>query len=160
MDALLTEAPELVPDILENLAPYREEFVPELRKHFHNVYADHPRARRRAFALAAFDEPKGNLLCDSMASAAPSEAPNFLAALEHDQPAALERLAGQLRTAADPRHKTRLAATALYLGDPGSARSLLALGPDRVARTAFIHGLRSWHGDLARLPLAGSPKRK
>ncbi len=66
-----------------------------------------------------------------------------------DPSSALDRLKQRFAVEEKPGLRARLAITLLHLGDTAAAQAVLALGPDPSQRTAFIHGLETWHGDPA-----------
>jgi formylglycine-generating enzyme required for sulfatase activity len=60
----------------------------------------------------------------------------------------LPKLARRAESSTDGVTKARFAVVALQLGDAKPAQQALAVGEDPRHRTAFIHGLAAWHGDL------------
>ena len=152
VESLLTATPDAVPYLLAGLGPARGLARPVLRHHLDDPAAPPLHRLRAAEALTILGEPHPRPLLEGIATAPGGECGNLVAALKTlgaPAPAELRRRGLVERALAT---RARLAIAALFLGDPGPARRMLAIRPDPVERSAFLRAFESWHGDPAALP--------
>jgi formylglycine-generating enzyme required for sulfatase activity len=152
VSGLLNAAPGGVPAALQNVEPYRGPALALLRSQFRDSSVDPPQRLHAAYALAQFGEAPVEFLIDQVPGTSVSEAPNLIGALAAAGEPAAVQLRERLEGEKDPQRRARYAIAMLRLGDPRGAERVLALAPDPTCRTAFIHGLAAWHGDLPLVP--------
>lgn len=151
VDAVLTARDEAVPSAIQNLRPLESLAKPILQQRFVDSSRERTERLHAACALAQFGHHEQDYLIEGINWAASAECPNLVTALRHDSASALDKLKKRFSAEQNPTLRVRLAITMLHLGDTGATQSTLSLGPDPSQRTAFIHGLETWHGDAADL---------
>jgi serine/threonine protein kinase/formylglycine-generating enzyme required for sulfatase activity len=152
VERLMKVSPLEVPQALHDLEPYAGLALPLLRVQFEDGSLNSTQRLHAAFALAHFGEVPEVFLLDQVLRVPPSEARNLIAALGHGGAATQRLLQRRFGAAKKPADQARYAITLLQLGDGQAAADMLACAGDPHRRTAFIHTLRHWHGDLR--PLA------
>jgi serine/threonine protein kinase/formylglycine-generating enzyme required for sulfatase activity len=161
--ALFSTSPEGVGFQIQRLQQYQELAKPALQDHLRSATVDGRQRLRAACALIALGYEDSqereivgearDFLVKSIAQAHPGECRNIVAALRPIQGQVTEELQNVARNkSAGDATRARYATVLLHFGDPQAAEEILAAGPDATPRTTFIHGFKSWHGDL--LPLA------
>jgi serine/threonine protein kinase/formylglycine-generating enzyme required for sulfatase activity len=146
--ALLNGSPEGVPHSIEKLEPFRDQALPILRSRFESGDIDQTQRLHAAFGLSALGEVELGFLLAQIPVAAPLEAHNLIKALANTREEASQKLLKLTRQTKNPEERARYAITLLHLGDSTGAQSILALAPDPIFRTTFIHAYTGWHGDL------------
>jgi formylglycine-generating enzyme required for sulfatase activity len=149
---VVNAAPADVPRELEHLKSWKELALPSLRAQLQDSKAGSAQELHAACALAYFDEAPVDLLLDRLPGVPPGEARNLISALAAAGATAAGQLRQRIAQEKDPTRQARYAIALLHLGDPCGAERILALAVDPTPRTAFIHGYKTWHGDLAVLP--------
>ncbi len=149
VEAVLIARPAGVPYAIAALKPLREEAVPMLQSRCRDETLDSTERFHAACALAKFGDVRVPLLVDGIQGAPVGECVNVVTALRHAEDDAVEHLKMRFDTEADAPQLVRLATVLLHLGDTEKASAILALGPDPTRRSAFIHGLDQWHGELS-----------
>jgi serine/threonine protein kinase/formylglycine-generating enzyme required for sulfatase activity len=148
--ALTNASPESVAIAIDKLLGYPDLALPLLEARFEDPSAHFHQRLRCACALAALGETKGDFLVhEAIPKAHVAESRNIVGALARSADSLAAQLLARTRDAqAPPSVRVRYAVTLLTLGDPRAAKDFLAVRPDPRLRTAFIHGLKSWHGAL------------
>ncbi len=149
VEAVMTAPPEAVSYAIDNLKTLEAVAVPVLKNRFAETERDRTQRLHAAFALAELGHHEQDYITDSIEWAASSECPNVVTALRHGLAPGINRLKKAVAASEKPSLRARLAITLLHLGDTDAAQSVLALGPDLSQRTAFIHGVETWHADPA-----------
>ncbi|MBI3468330.1 MAG: SUMF1/EgtB/PvdO family nonheme iron enzyme [Planctomycetes bacterium] len=156
IDTLLNDSPDHVEAAIVRLEQFRNRAVPILRRRFLEATPGSREKLHAVFALAKLDtlrEEEQESLLSTIHELSSAECKNLVTALEPVKEAVRGRLLGRARDeSVESAARVRDAAVLLHLGDPQGAVKILKLAADPVHRTNFIHGLRSWHGDLAMLP--------
>jgi hypothetical protein len=151
VDLVANAAPQDVPAAIEHLRPIRNLALPLLLRQFQETTEPSQRLHI-AFALASFGEVKEEFLLQRIGMIPANEARNMMAALAFAKATVIPRMEQQLDKEGDAEVRARYAIMLLDLGDVAGAERVLALAPNPVARTAFIHNFEVWHGDLQSLP--------
>jgi hypothetical protein len=156
VDSLLAAPPSEVQGAIKTLEPHREHARQLLRDRFSERGAEYSQGKLHAALglaeLGGDDEALMDFLLNQVPDAPPAEAKNVMIAFAGVDDSSRSRLLERVRVEKDPKKRARYALTLLHQGDTRGAELLSALAPDPTCRTAFVHGLREWHGDLR--PLA------
>jgi formylglycine-generating enzyme required for sulfatase activity/tRNA A-37 threonylcarbamoyl transferase component Bud32 len=151
VDALLTASAEGVPYALDNLRPVGNLAVAHLKAEFEKDGGSRAGQLHAAYGLAEFGEAPLEFLLRSIRDVPSSECRNIVTALEHVKTAALPALIDRAGEPYFENWTARYAILALHLGDTPAAENVLAIRPNPVFRTAFIHAYRDWHADFSTL---------
>jgi serine/threonine protein kinase len=149
VESLLIEPGEMVPSLIEDLTPLASFASPILKSRFAQAERDPSERLHAALALTHFGYPYQDYVVTSISSADSAECPNIVAALRHEPTLAVQQLKHRFAAERDRVIRNRLATVLLHLGDASAAQEILAWGPNPSERTAFIHGLPTWHADPA-----------
>lgn len=152
VEALLTTAPDRVPDAIDGLRPWKHAALPLLHQQFAAATSNH--RFRLACALGVLGEPVADAVLDGIPNAVLSvgECRAAVAALQSEPPEVARKLLERTICEKDPEQKFRFAVVLLHLKDLHGAERILKLRSDPSSRTAFIHNYGKWHGDLLDLP--------
>src|SRR5262249_2654039 len=149
---LLDTSADGIPSALKALDPLAGPALRLLRARFEESPRDSRERLHAAFALAHFNEPPESYLIDKVPTVSAQQARNLLPALANAGDATREELLRRVGQAPDAEARARYAITLLHLGDGRGAQAVRVLAPDPASRTAFIHLLETWHGNLRLLP--------
>lgn len=146
--AVLSAPADGVPYVIEALRPNQEKALPLLRQRFSDESLTKSERLHAAYALAALGEVHVDRLEQAIEWAPPRECANLITALRLAETDATELLWQNAQVEDDTKLKARLAILSLYLGDSRAMKQALAFAPDPKYRTALIHALTAWHGEL------------
>ncbi|MEZ6135373.1 MAG: bifunctional serine/threonine-protein kinase/formylglycine-generating enzyme family protein [Pirellulaceae bacterium] len=141
--------PESLPLVFSQLKDYRMSVVPELDR----LWREESLERKRlnvACALNLLAEDRSQYIISHVGDCqtTPAQCRAICLALSHDRDRSLELLAAEYGGSLDSM-RMKLAVVALQLGNTHYADSLVEMHPN--LRTAFIHTLPNWHGDMSSL---------
>jgi serine/threonine protein kinase/formylglycine-generating enzyme required for sulfatase activity len=145
---VLGAAPAELPAALDTLSDAGAFARSLLRSAFADPQTGKLQRLHAACGLARLGEPESAYLLEQVAVAPSSEAANVIAALAQGGQPILDSLNGRSQSG-DVVLQARAALTLLFLHKPESARKLAGLIADASARTAMIHTLANWHGQMA-----------
>jgi formylglycine-generating enzyme required for sulfatase activity len=149
VDAVLAAPPEVVPYAIGNLKPVEDLALGILQERFGDAETEANERLHAALALAASGQVDQDFLLSSIATGRVGDCANVVTALRRIGGPGIEKLHEQFEGESELNRKTRLATTLLHLGETEAAQSMLATAPDPKERTALIHGLEQWHGNVS-----------
>jgi serine/threonine protein kinase/formylglycine-generating enzyme required for sulfatase activity len=146
---VLSASPAEIPSALGDLVESAELAAPLLRAAWKAPQTGKSQQLHAACGLAHLGQIEEDYFLDQVRAAPPSEAANVIRALSQSKSDLTAALAGRLNAAADPGVQARYALTLLFLGDTAAARRLATSIEDPAGRTALVHALENWFGDMS-----------